>query len=115
MDMNSEVWGGGFETDMMATVPYSFADGDILIDRLNKIKDITTDMIGGMDVPRLKPSSNLSPSRLRLDSLQDVLQQDMNTIVIPDTPYDESLYLPDLSSLAPLSDEYYDDYYSLGH
>ena len=93
MDMNSEVWGGGFETDMMATVPYSFADGDILIDRLNKIKDITTDMIGGMDVPIIST----------------------DTIVIPDTPYDESLYLPDLSSLAPLSDEYYDDYYSLGH
>ena len=94
MDMNSEVWGGGFETDMMATVPYSFADGDILIDRLNKIKDVTEDMIGGMsDVPIISA----------------------DTIVIPDTPYDESLYLPDLSSLAPLSDKYYDDYYSLGH
>lgn len=100
MELNSEIIGAGFETDVMGVTDVSYDNTPIFLDRINKIRDLAI-QLGGFEEPREPLYASLGPARPTFEA-----RGGLETIVVDDTPFDDSIYSPMLSTLKEFSDMY---------
>lgn len=101
MELNSEMIGAGFESDVMGVTDISYDNTPIFLDRINKIRDLAVQLGGFEESPRKSLYASLGPPRPTFEARGGV-----DTIVVDDTPFDDSIYSPMISTLKEFSDMY---------